>query len=102
MGAFDLRDSYQLPLILFFNLRDSDVEDVEVYPLQQSNLAFAFEEVFRIVEDYVKKMTISQTIVTKENRAWIMMKKISKVAGDKALEIVIDKAMERIGKGIGY
>lgn len=101
MGAFDLKKSYHLPLILFFNLEDGDVENVDVFPLQQDNLAFAFDEVFRIVEDYVKKMNMSQTPINKESKAWAVVKKIGKVASDKALEVLITKAMEGIGKNIG-
>jgi len=101
MGAFDLSQTNQLPLVLFFNLRDGEVENVEVYPLRQDNLAFAFEELFQIVENYVKKLKVTQVSEPKGNRAWMMIKKISKVAGEKTLEAVISKAIEGIGKNIG-
>ncbi len=38
MSSFGLSQTHQLPLILFFNLRDGGVEDVEVYPLEQDNI----------------------------------------------------------------
>jgi hypothetical protein len=100
MGSFGLSQTHQLPLVLFFNMRDGDVEDVEVFPLEQDNISFAFDEVFSIIEDYVKKMRALQMAVAKQNKAWGAIKKIGKVAGEKTLEVLISKAVEGIGKPI--
>ncbi|MBL4676061.1 MAG: hypothetical protein JKY70_07665 [Mucilaginibacter sp.] len=100
MGSFGLSQTHQLPLVLFFNMRDGDVEGVEVYPLEQDNIAFAFDEVFGIIEDYVKKMRAPKMPPAKHYRAWVALKKIGKVAGEKTLEVLISKAVEGIGKPI--
>lgn len=100
MGSFGLSQTHQLPLVLFFTMCDGDVEDVEVYPLEQGNIAFAFGEVFGIIEDYINKMRAPQMPAAKPNRAWVAIKKISKVAGEKTLEVLISKAVEGIDKPI--
>jgi hypothetical protein len=100
MGSFGLSQTHQLPLVLFFNMRDGDVEDIEVFPLEQDNISFAFDEVFGIIEDYVKKMRTPQIPLSKQNKAWVAIKKIGKVAGEKTLEVLISKAVEGIGKPI--
>jgi len=41
--------------VLFFNVKDREVTDVEIVEIEQSNLMFSFKELYDIIQNYIDR-----------------------------------------------
>jgi hypothetical protein len=68
LHVFDISTNRPLPFVLFFKLADRDAKDVEIVELEQSNIMFAFDELYRVIENYVSKLNNDD--IKKENNSY--------------------------------
>lgn len=99
-GAFDIKNEYNLPLVLFFNIVDGDVANVEVVEIERTDIKFAFGELYGIIENYIKKMKDSSVEKTrpKVNKVTEYLKTVPKIAIDRFVKIVTERASDYLGQ----
>jgi hypothetical protein len=96
MRAFEVQSAeVNLPLVLFFKVSNNEVVDVEIVELERSELMFAFNELYEILESYIGNIRIdSHPTVGKINRVRQLAKKAQKLIVEKIIEIVLTKGAE--------
>ena len=101
LQIFDIPENRQLPFVLFFRMADKDAKDVEVVELEQSNLIFAFGELYEVIETYIEKLKKgNQTKDDKPNKFLRLFKYVKKITEEKFIEYLITKAAEYAGQHI--
>lgn len=90
LQAFEIEDKFKKPLVLFFNIYENEVEDIKIIELEQSDLIFAFKELYDIINKYIEnnvRKTNKSKYKTKIESVFASIKKI-------ALEKLIEKLIE--------
>lgn len=101
LRLFDIPAHRQLPFVLFFKLKDKDAKDVEIVELEQSNIMFAFDELYKVIETYVDKLNKgSGKDIEKTNKFVRLFKSVKKIAGEKLIEYLVTKSAEYAGQDI--
>lgn len=100
LGLFDIPPHRKLPFVLFFKLADKDAKDVEIVELEQSNIMFAFEELYGVIEAYVDKLNKDNKDGDKPNKFLRLFKSVEKIAGEKLIEYLVTKSAEYAGQHI--
>jgi hypothetical protein len=97
LGAFEITTEYHLPFVLFFNLADREVTKVEIVELGQTNLMFAFKELYDSIENYKARIKDSSVEKTKPktNKLTEFFDTVKKVSLDKFIEWLIDKGAQK-------
>lgn len=97
LSAFEVdRQKNKLPVIIFFKISNNEVSDLSIVELEQSNLMFAFNELYEIIENYIDRLdnkTIAP-IQPRINRAKKLLGSAGKVAFEKFIEWLMTKAAE--------
>lgn len=97
LGAFEITTENKLPFVLFFNVADREVANVEIVELEQTNLMFAFKELYDSIENY--KARINDKSVEKSklkvNKITEFVKEVKKISFDKLIELIMDKGFEK-------
>ena len=98
LGAFEIEDKFQKPLVLFFNISNNEVEDIEVVELHQENLIFAFKELYDILSNYIERAKNSQVgkIENKTNKLYTTLSTIKKVAVEKIIELIMMQGFDKL------
>lgn len=97
LGYFDINKNRALPFVLFFKIADQDVKDIEIVELEQSNIMFAFDELYRTIEDYVEKLSIDKTDKSiKPNKFIRLFQSVKKIALEKFIEYLVNKSFEHV------
>lgn len=101
LNIFDIPEDKKTPFVLFFKMVDKDAKDVEVVELEQSNLMFAFDELYGVVETYVEKLKQNTPKTdAKSNKFLRLFKSVKKIAGEKFIEYLVIKSAEYAGQHI--
>jgi hypothetical protein len=57
LSAFEIdMEKTNFPLMLFFKIADNEVKDLEIVELEQSNLMFAFKELYDTIQNYIARI----------------------------------------------
>jgi hypothetical protein len=96
LGAFEIQKSIDLPFVLFFKVVDGEVSDIQIVELEQSNLIFAFEELYSIIDKYIN--TTNEQPKTQLNKLTKFAKRVTKISVDKLIKWVMDKGLEQADK----
>jgi len=96
LGAFEIKDQNQLPFVLFFNMKDREVTNVEIVEIEQSNLMFSFKELYDIIQNYIdrSKGKKIEKLSPKTNKITEFFKSVKKIALDKFIKWLIDKGAD--------
>ena len=100
LKLFDIPAYKKTPIVFFFKIVDGDAREIEIIELEQDNLLFAFEELYSVIESYVKKLKKEEVDEKKENSFIRFFKSFKKIAVDKIIEHVVTKAIEFGGRQI--
>jgi hypothetical protein len=102
LGAFEIENNSQLPFVLFFNVCDREVTDIEIVELEHSNILFAFEELYKIIENYIERMKNNSVNIIKPstNKITEFLKSVKKIALDRFIKYLLDKGTEYAGHNI--
>ena len=100
LRLFDIPTHRQLPFVLFFKLEDKDAKDVEIVELEQSNIMFAFDELYTVIETYVDKLNKDNSKDNKLNKFVRLFKSVKKIAGEKLIEYLVTKSTDYAGQHI--
>jgi hypothetical protein len=101
LQLFDIPAHRQLPFVLFFKIEDKDAKEVEVIELEQSNLMFAFDELYSVIESYVDKLNKGNSKNSdKPNKFVRIFKSVKKITGEKIIEYLVTKSAEYAGQYI--
>jgi hypothetical protein len=96
LGAFEIEKKSRLPFVLFFNVTDREVTNVKIVELEQSNILFAFEELYSIIENYIErtKNDSVEKIKPSTNKVTEFLKSVKKIALDRFIKYLFDKGTE--------
>ncbi len=96
LKVFEINIKFQKPFVLFFNVIDREVITVEIVELEQSNILFAFEELYSIIENYISraKDKAVKKIKPSTNKLTEFFKSVNKIALDKFIKYLLEKVME--------
>ena len=102
LGAFEIENKSKLPFVLFFNVVDREVTNLEIVELEQSNILFAFEELYTIIENYVERMKNNsvEKIKPATNKVTEFLKSVKKIALDRFIKYLFDKGTEYAGHNL--
>ena len=99
LDVFDIPTNRTLPFVLFFKMAIRDAKDIEIVELDQSNLMFAFNELYTIIEDYIRKLNSNQTSTVNNSEKFVrFLKYVKKITGEKFIEYLIAKSGEYAGQ----
>lgn len=99
LHVFDIPTNRSLPFVLFFRVVDRDAKDVEIIELDQSNLIFAFDELYGVIKDYIEKLNNKTVFKDDKSKKFIrLFRSVKKIAGEKFIEYLISKSGEYAGK----
>lgn len=98
LGAFDIEDKFQKPLVLFFNINGNEVEDIEIVELQQDDLIYSFKELYDIISNYIERAKNSEIkkFENKINKLYSTFSTIKKVALEKIIELIITQTIDKL------
>jgi hypothetical protein len=93
LDTFEIETQYNLPFVLFFKVIDREVTDIEVVELEQTNLAFAFKELYDIIENYIARTNNNnlKKFEPEKNKITEFIKTIKKVGFEQFIKWIIDK-----------
>jgi len=102
LGAFEIKNDYQLPFVLFFTVADREVTNIEIVELEQTNLMFSFKELYDITKNYISKIKDHriEKIQPKANKITAYFRTFKKIAVDKLINWIIDKGAEKASEYI--
>lgn len=99
LNAFDVSSNRNLPFVLFFKLADREAKDVEIVELEQSNIMFAFEELYGVIEEYIRGLnSVDTNKGSRPNKFIRVYKSVKKIATEKFIEYLITKSLEYGGR----
>ncbi len=94
--VFGIDIKFPKPFVLFFNVIDREVTNIEIFEIEQSNILFAFEELYSIIGNYIsraKDKTVKK-IKPSTNKLTEFFKSVNKIALDKFIKYLLDKVTE--------
>lgn len=102
LGAFEIKNGYQLPFVLFFTVADQEVTNIEIVELEQTDLMFSFKELYDITNNYIAKVKDSsiEKIRPKANKITEYLQSVKKIAVEKLIKWIIDKGAEKASEYI--
>ena len=102
LGAFEIKNEYQLPFVLFFTVADREVTNIEIVELEQTDLMFSFKELYDITNNYIAKVKDHsiEKIKPKANKITAYFQTFKKIAVDKFIKWIIDKGAEKASEYI--
>lgn len=92
IGAFEIENIAELPYVLFFKVADGDVKDVEIVELEQSNMMFAFQELYTTIEEYIENS--EKLSKPKKNKFVKTFKKVKTMSVNQFIGWVIQEGLE--------
>ena len=101
LKVFDVPQTRILPFVMFFKIINRDAKDVEIIELEQSNIMFAFNELYEVIENYIAKgnLDVNKSEI-KSSKVLRFFKSVKKITVEKFLEYLINKAIEYMGHHI--
>src|SRR5260221_8764507 len=95
LKVFDVPQTRILPFVMFFKIINRDAKDVEIIELEQSNIMFAFNELYEVIENYIAKgnLDVNKSEI-KSSKVLRFFKSVKKITVEKFLEYLINKAIE--------
>lgn len=99
LGAFEIKNEYSLPLVLFFNIETREVSNVEIIELEQTDPMFAFKELYDCIENYKRRIENNSVsaIKPKANRLTSFIDTVKKASLEIFIEWTIEKGGDKIG-----
>jgi len=100
LKAFKINNCHNLPFILFFNVVDSEVTNIEVIELQQQDRMFAFDELRREIEKYSNGLNQlpGQYEKPEVSKMGKITGTVSNIALDKFIEWLMTKGIEKLSQ----
>ncbi|WP_413534079.1 hypothetical protein [Empedobacter brevis] len=87
VGAFEIKNTAELPCVVFFKMIDKEVENLEIVELEQNDKMFAFQELYSTVENYIED---SKNIPKpKKNKLLTFAGHVRRVAVDELISWVL-------------
>jgi hypothetical protein len=97
LGSFEVEDKFKKPFVLFFKIYDNEVDDVEIFELEQSDLTFAFKELYDIIKQYIARSVESRKqFKSKSSKVGALFSSVKKIALGKFIEILIENGADKI------
>lgn len=96
--AFDIHDNYQLPYVVFFKIDNHDVKDIEIVLLAQSDVMYAFHELFQVLKNYkenIEKKNVSK-ISGKNLKNIKVIRSLQKILVDKLLHFLVEEGIDTV------
>lgn len=99
LQAFEIPENKKLPYVLFFKVKDGEVKDIEIVELEQSHIMFAFEELYKVIENYIGKNK-NDNLKKTPSKFVRILKSAKRISGEKLLEHIITKIGEYAGQNL--
>ena len=97
LGAFEVENKFKKPFVLFFKVYGNEVEDIEIVELEQSDLTFAFKELFDTVKKFIgRTIEDRRQIKTNKTKIGLLFSSIKKIALEKLIEQLINNGADKI------
>jgi hypothetical protein len=97
LGAFEVEDKLKKPFVLFFKIYGNEVEDVVIVELEQSDLTFAFKELYDIIQKYLaRRVKNRKQIKSKISKIGPLFSSINRIALEKLIERLIENGADKI------
>lgn len=97
LGAFEVDNKCKKPFVLFFKIYGNEVEDVLIVELEQSDLTFAFKELYDIIQKYLfRTVKNREQIKSKMPKIGSLFSSINKIALEKLIERLIENGADKI------
>lgn len=94
VGAFEIENTVELPCVLFFKMNGGEVEDLQIIELEQTNIMFAFQELYSTIDSYVKDS--KNLPVLERNKATEFIGKVKETTVDELIKFVIVQGLEKV------
>ncbi len=94
LRLFNIPAHRQFPFVLFFKLENQDATGVEIVELEQSNIMFAFDELYPVIETHVDKLNNDSSNYVKPKKFVQLFEFVKKIAGNVLVEYLAIKAAE--------
>lgn len=89
LEAFQIHQSIdQLPIILFFKIRDNEVTEIKVANLKNRNSILLFREMYDVIESYIDK------IGSEDDKARKIFRATKELAIERFIKILIERGIE--------
>lgn len=96
LHAFEIDEKIQKPFVLFFNIYANEVENIEIIELEQSDLTFAFKELYDTIDKYIEKTSQKRKEINKKMKIEEVFSSIKKVGLEKLIEKLIESGADKI------
>ncbi len=99
LHAFEIENEFSLPFVLFFNIENREVTNVEIIELEQNYPMFAFKELYDCIENYKRRSKDNSVVIIspKANRLTRFTNTIKRVSIEQFIEWAIKEATQKIG-----
>ncbi|MNI42997.1 hypothetical protein D3C73_973130 [compost metagenome] len=98
LHAFDISQDSNLPFVLFFKIIDREVKDIEIVELEEANIIFAFEELYRVIDVYVKKLKGYKNNEKTSNKFIHIFESVKRISAEKFIEYLVTKIGDYTGQ----
>lgn len=55
LSAFNITNAYKLPFVLFFDVKDKEIADIEIIKLEQKDLTLSVKELYECIDSYKER-----------------------------------------------
>lgn len=90
LSALDVEDNAHIPCVLFFKLSKKKIKDITIIELERSDLAFAFNELYTTIENYIENLDNDFDAKSSKNKIIKVYKKTKSIAYNKFIEILME------------
>lgn len=89
IDSFELTEKLSMPSVIFFDVFNEDVENIEVIELEESNLLLAFKELYEIIKTHIN----NEKLLYKDSNVYLSkgMKFLNNLNEKILLSIIVDK-----------
>lgn len=82
---------------MFFKIYSNEVDDVEIFELEQTDLTFAFKELYDIIKQYISlSVENREQFKSKSSKFAALFSSLKKIALGKFIEILIENGADKI------
>ncbi|AWI26811.1 hypothetical protein [Flavobacterium pallidum] len=95
-NAFEVDENTKKPFVIFFNVKDDDVKDVNIIELEQSNLLLAFQELHSTFENYLMCLN-DKNAESMKPKFLKIVSKVGSISLDKLMGILLEVGAKKLG-----
>jgi hypothetical protein len=98
--VFSISDYYLPPVVLFFTIQDGDFKVVSTVKLEESDIKFAFHELYELIRSQVESSNENTTKSEPPKRYIKIIDNISNITLGAFIEFLVTIILQNIGRNI--